>query len=248
MIDFRSYLTELFDTKFSLHSMGYNQFIFHVQEKDGRLIPVPDRGSKLTQWVETELGVTPESHFDSLHKFYTKKARVYVYSVEFTPLVQIRNEYPEFLLFYGLEPDGIYELSFSRRSTSLERMPPRPYPVGTKPKDISKFYWKFDDSGTDEDLNWLSTGGAASVLGAVVDASREFVKNNDPVRGIIIGTKTSANPARGRIYKALARKAATAVGGTVHELDIAREGMAAPTIIWLDKQHKFGELYQGGKA
>jgi len=24
--------------------------------------------------------------------------------------------------------------------------------------------------------------------------------------------------------------------------------MAAPTIIWLDKQHKFGELYQGGKA
>jgi hypothetical protein len=87
-----------------------------------------------------------------------------------------------------------------------------------------------------------------SVLGAVVDASREFVKNNDPVRGIIIGTKTSANPARGRIYKALARKAAGAVGGTVHELDIARGGMAAPTIVWLDKQHKFGELYQGGKA
>ncbi len=247
MIDFRSYLTELFDTKFPLQSMGYNQFIFHVQEKGGRLTPVPDRGSELTRWVEKELGVTPQSHEDHKQDFYAIKAGVYVYSVEFTPLVQIRNEYPEFLLFYGVEPDGIYELSFSRRSASLERMPPRPYPVGTKPKDISAFYWGFEE-GTDEDLNWLSTGGAAAVLGAVVEAAREFVKNNHPVRGIIIGTKTSANPARGRIYKALARKAAGAVGGKVHELDFAREGMAAPTIIWLDKQHKFGELYQGGKV
>ena len=247
MIDFRSYLAELFDTKFPLQSMGYNQFIFHVQEKGGRLTSVPDRGDKLTRWVEKELGVTPQSHEDHKQDFYAIKAGVYVYSVEFTPLVQIRNEYPEFLLFYGVEPDGIYELSFSRRSASLERMPPRPYPVGTKPKDISAFYWGFEE-GTDEDLNWLSTGGAAAVLGAVVDAAREFVKNNHPVRGIIIGTKTSANPARGRIYKALARKAAGAVGGKVHELDFAREGMAAPTIIWLDKQHKFGELYQGGKA
>ena len=248
MNTFRSYLAELFDTKFPLHRMGYNQFIFHVQHKGGRLTPVPDRGSELTQWVEKELGVTPQSHEDHKQKFYSRKAGVFVYSVEFTPLVQIRNEYPEFLLFYGLEPDGIYELSFSRRSTSLERMPPRPYPVGTKPKDISAFYWKFDDGGSDEDLNWLDTGGAAAVLGAVVDAAREFVKANDPVRGIIIGTKTSANPARGRIYKALARKAAGAVGGKVHELDFAREGMAASTVIWLDKQHKFGELYQGGKA
>ena len=248
MIDFRSYLTELFDTKFPLHRMGYNQFIFHVQHKGGRLTPVPDRGSELTQWVEKELGVTRQNHEDQKQKFYSRKAGVFAYSVDFTPLVQIRNEYPEFLLFYGLEPDGIYELSFSRRSTSLERMPPRPYPVGTKPKDISAFYWKFDDGGSDEDLNWLDTGGAAAVLGAVVDAAREFVKANDPVRGIIIGTKTYANPARGRIYKALARKAAGAVGGKVHELDFAREGMAAPTVIWLDKQHKFGELYQGGKA
>ena len=247
MKDFRSYLTELFDTKFPLQSMGYNQFIFHVQEKGGRLTPVPDRGSELTRWVEKELGVTPQSHEDQKQKFYSRKAGVFVYSVDFTPLVQIRNEYPEFLLFYGLEPDGIYELSFSRRSASLERMPPRPYPVGTKPKDISAFYWGFEE-GTDEDLNWLSTGGAAAVLGAVVDAAREFVKANDPVRGIIIGTKTYANPARGRIYKALARKAAGAVSGKVHELDFAREGMAAPTVIWLDKQHKFGELYQGGKA
>ena len=247
MIDFRSYLTELFDTKFPLQSMGYNQFIFHVQEKGGRLTSVPDRGDKLTRWVEKELGVTPQSHEDHKQDFYAIKAGVYVYSVEFTPLVQIRNEYPEFLLFYGVEPDGIYELSFSRRSASLERMPPRPYPVGTKPKDISAFYWGFE-AGTDEDLNWLSAGSASAVLGAVVDAAREFVKNNHPVRGIIIGTKTSANPARGRIYKALARKAAGAVGGKVHELDFAREGMAAPTIIWLDKQHKFGELYQGGKV
>ena len=247
MNTFRSYLTELFDTKFPLQSMGYNQFIFHVQEKGGRLTSVPDRGDKLTRWVEKELGVTPQSHEDHKQDFYAIKAGVYVYSVEFTPLVQIRNEYPEFLLFYGVEPDGIYELSFSRRSASLERMPPRPYPVGTKPKDISAFYWGFE-AGTDEDLNWLSAGSASAVLGAVVDAAREFVKNNHPVRGIIIGTKTSANPARGRIYKALARKAAGAVGGKVHELDFAREGMAAPTIIWLDKQHKFGELYQGGKV
>ena len=234
MIDFRSYLTELFDTKFPLQSMGYNQFIFHVQEKGGRLTPVPDRGDKLTRWVEKELAVTPQSHEDHKQKFYSRKAGVFVYSVEFTPLVQIRNEYPEFLLFYGLEPDGIYELSFSRRSASLERMPPRPYPVGTKPKDISAFYWGFE-AGTDEDLNWLSAGSASAVLGAVVDAAREFVKNNHPVRGIIIGTKTSANPARGRIYKALARRAAAAANGTVYDLALARGDMAAPAMVWFRK-------------
>jgi hypothetical protein len=235
MIDFRAYLTELFETKFSLHRRGYNQFVFYVQEKGGRLNPVPDSGDKLTQWVEKEIGITPQNHEDHKESFYARKAGVYVYSVEFTPLLEIQNEYPEFLLFYGVEPDSVFELSFSRRSTSLERMPPRPYPVGTKRKDISPFYWAFDE-GTDEDLNWLSTGAAASVLGAVVDASREFVKT-EPVRGIIFGTKTSANPARGRIYKALARRAAAATGGKMYELGVAREGMAAPAIAWFDKSN-----------
>lgn len=221
MIDFRSYLTELFDRTFELHE-DRNQFTFLVHEKGGRLLPVPRGGAELDAWVEeNHNGVTPT---------------VYLYVVDFTEIWLIEG-YDEFKLFYGFEHRGvedIYELSFDRRLVELDHLI-RPRPVGSDPKKFSRYYWRsINTPGTDEDLNWLSAGDASAVIGTVVEAAKRFVKKYRP-RGIVIGTKSDANPARGRIYKALARRAAAAARGTVYDLDLARGNMAAPTIVWFRK-------------
>lgn len=218
MIDFRSYLTELFDRTFELT----DNYTFLVQEKGGRLLPVPSVGAELDAWVEENFnGTTPN---------------VYRYVINFTELWMM-DGYEEFKLFYGLEHrdmEGIYELGFERRLVELDRLI-RPRPVGSDPKKFSRYYWRsIGITGTDEDLNWLGAGEASAIIGTVVEAAKRFVKQNRP-RGIIIGTKAEANPARGRIYKALARRAAAAANGTVYDLALARGDMAAPAIVWFRK-------------
>lgn len=216
MIDFRSYLAELFDRTFELE----DNYSFLVQEKGGRLLPVPSGGAALDAWVEENFkGTVPN---------------VYRYLVTFTELQWIEG-YEEFMLHYGITSRiDIYELGFERRLVELDRARLRPRPVGSDPKKYSHYYWRsMDISGSDEDLNWLGAGDASAIIGTVVEAAKRFVKQNRP-RGIVIGTKSDANPARGRIYKALARKAAAAANGTVYDLAVAR-GMAAPAIIWFRK-------------
>jgi len=222
MIDFRSYLTELFDRTFELDEYR-NQFSFLVQEKGGRLLPVPHGGEALDKWVEENFnGTTPN---------------VYKYVVDFTEIWLLKG-YEEFALFYGIgDQSDIYELGFERRLVELDRLPPRPRLAGSAAnKKISRYYWRsLDIDGTDEDLNWLGAGEAAAVIGTVVEAAKRFVSKHRP-RGVVIGTKKEANPARGRIYKALARKAAAVTRGTVYDLGMARGDMAAPTIIWFRKR------------
>jgi hypothetical protein len=221
MIDFRSYLTELFDRTFELDEYR-NQFSFLVHEKGGRLLPVPSGGEALDKWVEENFnGTTPN---------------VYKYVVDFTEIWLLKG-YEEFALFYGIgDQSDIYELGFERRLVELDRLI-RPRPVGSAAnKKISRYYWRsLDIDGTDEDLNWLGAGEAAAVIGTVVEAAKRFVRKHRP-RGVVIGTKAEANPARGRIYKALARKAAAVTRGTVYDLGRARENMAAPAIIWFRKR------------
>jgi len=225
MNTFRSYLTELFDKKFQLERMSRDTYTFIVQEKRGRLYPVPRFGKQLDDWVEANYvnGIEPT---------------VYTYSVDFTEISSGWVEgYEEFSLFYNLlDTKNIWELGFERQLTELRRMPPRPRPVGSKIHDYSQYYWHSFDIGSDEDLNWLGAGEAAAILGTVVDATKKFVDEVKP-RGVLIGTKKDANPARGRIYKALARKAATAAGGKVYDLAFGRGEMAAPAIVWFDKSH-----------
>jgi hypothetical protein len=72
------------------------------------------------------------------------------------------------------------------------------------------------------------------IINSVAEAAKRFVAEARP-RGIVIGTKAKANPARGRIYKALARRAATATKGTVYDIAAGRGDMAAPAIVWFDK-------------
>lgn len=217
MIDFRSYLAELFDRTFELT----DNYTFLVQEKGGRLLPVPEGGATLDAWVEENFnGTTPN---------------VYRYVITFTELWMMEG-YEEFMLYYGITNRiGIYELGFERRLVELDRARLRPRPVGSDPKKFSRYYWRsIGITGTDEDLNWLGAGEASAIIGTVVEAAKRFVKQNRP-RGIIIGTKAEANPARGRIYKALARKAAAAANGTVYDLAMARGDMAAPAMVWFRK-------------
>lgn len=221
MIDFRSYLTELFDRTFELDEYA-NQFSFLVQEKGGRLLPVPKGGEALDKWVE--------------ENFNGSVPNVYKYVVDFTEIWLIEG-YNEFMLHYTIaDPNDIYELGFERRLVELDRLI-RPRPVGSAAnKKISRYYWRsVDIGGTDEDLNWLGAGEAAAIIGTVVEAAKRFVRKNRP-RGVVIGTKKEANPARGRIYKALARKTAAAAKGTVYDLGMARGDMAAPAIIWFRKR------------
>ena len=219
---FRSYLAELFDRTFELDEYA-NQFSFLVHEKGGRLLPVPKGGEALDKWVEENLnGTTPN---------------VYKYVVDFTEIWLIEG-YEEFTLWYGItDKSDIYELGFERRLVELDRLI-RPQPVGSAAnKKISRYYWRFLDIGsTDEDLNWLGAGEAAAVIGTVVEAAKRFVRKHRP-RGIVIGTKAKANPARGRIYKALARRAAAVTRGTVYDLAMARGDMAAPAIVWFRKSN-----------
>lgn len=222
MIDFRSYLAELFDRTFELNENS-NQFSFLVQEKAGRLLPVPSGGAELDKWVEENFNGTVPN--------------VYRYLIDFTEIWLISG-YDEFKLFYGIEHrdmEDIYELSFERKLVELDRVL-RPRPVNSDPKKFSRYYWRsIDMVGSDEDLNWLGAGEASAVIGTVVEATKRFVAKHRP-RGIVIGTKKEANPARGRIYKALARKAATASRGIVHDLALARGDMAAPAMIWFRKR------------
>ena len=217
MIDFRSYLAELFDRTFELQ----NNDTFLVQEKGGRLLPVPNGGAALDAWVEENFNGTVPN--------------VYRYVINFTE-IWLMEGYEEFKLFYGLEHrdmEGIYELGFERRLVELDHMI-RPRPVGSDPKKFSRYYWRSINIGSDEDLNWLDAGEASAVIGTVVEAAKRFVNKKRP-RGIVIGTKADANPARGRIYKALARKAAAVTRGTVYDLAMARGDMAAPAIVWFRK-------------
>jgi len=221
MIDFRSYLTELFDRTFELDEYA-NEFSFLVHEKGGRLLPVPSGGEALDKWVEENFNGTVPN--------------VYRYVVNFTEIWLIQG-YNEFMLHYTIQdPNDIYELGFERRLVELDRLI-RPRPVGSAAnKKISRYYWRsVDIGGTDEDLNWLGAGEAAAVIGTVVEAAKRFVRKHRP-RGVVIGTKKEANPARGRIYKALARKAAAVTRGTVYDLGMARGDMAAPAIIWFRKR------------
>lgn len=230
MKPFSTYLTELFDRTFELEKRDYagyettGEYRFVVQEKGGRLLPVPLGGAALDAWVDENYdGVTPT---------------VYTYVINFTKTSFFKGEYAEFALFYNIDSmgmDEIYELGFERRGTELRRRIPRPRPAGSPPKDTSTYFWSsVEGLATDEDLNWLGAGEASTVIGTVVEAAKRFVAEVRP-RGIVIGTKANANPARGRIYKALARRAAAVTRGTVYDLAMARGDMAAPTIVWFRK-------------
>ena len=142
------------------------------------------------------------------------------------------KEYAELeLMSDGDIRKGVWELDFAMRQASLELQT-----IG-RPSVTGRYYWSWDE-GTDEDVNQFSGADAAMILGAVTDAAKDFVKTKKP-RGIILGTKETANPARGRIYKMLARSAAREMGGEVVEVGNPRERMANGVVVWFDRENPF---------
>jgi len=153
------------------------------------------------------------------------------YNVEFYN-IKYEKEYAELeLISDGDIRNGVWELAFTMREATVE------FQITSGRPPSGRYFWSWG-VGTDDDVNRFSAADAAMILGAVTDAAVDFVKQKKP-RGIILGTKTTANPARGRIYKMLARSAAKKTGGTFHEMETSRDRMANGVMVWYDDDNPF---------
>lgn len=232
---FRQYITELFDRKVpvDLSSTGDTSwdYTFILMNKNGKLIPAP-RGKDLEKFVEDHFAKQGIEAKDITPVQLSQAFTGVSYGVEFYN-IKYEKEYAELELMTDRAiRNGVWELSFTMREANVK------FKVGGRPSVIyGRYYWHWD-AGVDDDVNRFSAADAAMILGAVTDAAVDFVKQKKP-RGIIFGTKTTANPARGRIYKMLARAAAKKTGGVVHEIDSPRPGMVNGGIVWFDKSNPF---------
>ena len=84
----------------------------------------------------------------------------------------------------------------------------------------------------------MSGAEAAMVLGTVLDISKAFVSKYKP-KGILIGTKSTAKDARGRIYVGMAKRNA---GDVIPIPYSPRDTMKHGNMIWFDKTKQFDPL------
>lgn len=237
MIEFKQYIAELFDRKIpvNLSSTGDTSwgYTFILMYKNGKPQLAP-RGKDLEKFVEDHFAKQGIERQSITPVQLNQAFKGVAYIVEFYN-IKYEKEYAELeLISDGDIRNGVWELSFTMREATVE------FQTSGRPSVSGRYYWKWD-TGTDDDVNRFSAADAAMILGAVTDAAVDFVKQKKP-RGIILGTKTTANPARGRIYKMLARAAAKKTGGTFHETETSRDRMANGVIVWFDKEEPF-KLY-----
>lgn len=167
-----------------------------------------------------------------------------IYDVTFQSFLQNKDAYAPLRSKAGLsdaDMERMFEIGFSRIDSILKwSFQPRPVAAGSAG---AKWYWDYDrNTGTDDDLAIMGVADASKVFGTIIDISKSFIDKANP-SGILIGTKTEAKEARGRIYKGMAARK----GGTVIPIPYApRPGMKNANMIWLDKTRKFDPL--GGKA
>lgn len=237
MKTYKSLITELFDRKIPIkpsitgdNSWGYTFILIY---KDGKAELAP-QGKDLEKMVEDHFSKQEVKREDITPAELQKAFKGVAYTVEFYN-IRYEKEYAELeLASDGDIRNGVWELAFSMREATPQ------FQTMGRPSVTGRYYWEWD-GGTDDDVNRFSASDAAMILGAVTDAAVDFVKRKKP-RGIILGTKETANPARGRIYKMLARSAAKKTGGTVHEMDNPRPLMANGVIVWFDKTNPFRDL------
>lgn len=244
MRNFKSYITELFDRKVPVRNSSTGDtswaYRFILMENGGRLVVAPE-GKELEAWVNDKLresGIPepkriPTEELSGIVKkaFNPATLKVMAYTVGFFN-IKFEKAYNELeLMSDGDIRKGVWELDFSMREAELS--------VHTRGRIgiTGRYYWEWD-AGTDDDINQFSGADAAMILGAVTDAAKDFVRQKKP-RGLIFGTKETANPARGRIYKAIAKQAASKTGGKVIEVGAARDGMANGVMVWFDRKNPF---------
>jgi hypothetical protein len=236
MKSFARFITELFDRTgdFRLSQSGDN-FVYTFEmlhDHRSNKISFAPVGKELDKFVDDQAEEAEKT------RHLPPAIYGYQYEVTFTN-IQYDKQYAELeLMTMGTKTDirnEVYELSFVQHKA-----------IVTKKKGISaglaynanasKYFWT-RTSSSDDDLNMFSAATASDIIGTVVAIAKQFVKDKDP-RGIIFGTKLNANPARGRIYKMLAKRTAAAIGGTLIDID-ARENMKQGGIVWLDKTNPF---------
>lgn len=235
MKSFSSHILELFDRPQAWRDTksGGNEEFYEfalAKVRGGKMVPCPLAGAAVNDFYEKQ-GMTITGRDGSTPLVNGKPTNLtgVKYEVGFETLSMYRSMYAPLIDNSNLrESDltNIWELSFARMDSVLKRS------SGVKPM------WYFDTQGSkreDDDLGIMSGSDAVSVLATVLDIGKAFVARRKP-KGILVGTKTEAKDARGRIYRGMARQNA----GEVFDLPYpARKGMKHSTLIWFDKSFKF---------
>jgi hypothetical protein len=241
MKSYSQYITELFDRKvpFKLSNSGDYAwgYYFVIMYQNGKPTNAP-QGKQLEKFVDSwfmkkgiDMGGATREERERQLALFNKEFTAFSYTVGFDH-AGIDRLYSELAIMTdGDIKKDVWELSFTMHQSTLKLQT-----IG-RPSVTGRYYWDWD-GGTSEDINRFSGADAAMILGAVTDIAMDFVKQKKP-RGIILGTKPTANPARGRIYKTIARAAAKKAGGTYHEIDSPREGMVNGVMIWFDESNPF---------
>jgi hypothetical protein len=245
MKQFSFYITELFDKshpwkQFSTGG-GLDIYLFAFGKvRGGKMLPCPMDGNGIEKFYE-ENGLKITGRDEQNRPLLNNKKDPtplpgVVYEVGFHNLSYQSSLYAPLKEKSNLSDSDmgkVYELYFQRMDSIL-KYSTQPIPVK------SRWYWDYDRSisGGDEDLGIMSGADAAMVLATVLDISKAFVSKNNP-KGILIGTKSTAKDARGRIYIGMAKRNA----GQVITIPYSpRDNMKNANMIWLDKTKQFDPL------
>lgn len=250
MLSFSQHITELFDKThpWEAWQTGGNLWIYRfalAKVRGGKYVPCPPKGGSEIERFYADNGLKITGKDDKGRPLLNGKdiptpLPGAVYDVSFQSLNYDKQRYTTLIDKAGLSDTDlskIFEIGFSRNDSILKwRFGPQPVARGnTGPK----WYWDYDrESGSDDDLGIMAVSDAAKVLGTIIDISKAFIDKAKP-SGILMGTKTEAKDARGRIYKGMALRN----GGTLIPIDYApRPGMKHANMIWFEKNRKFRAL------
>jgi hypothetical protein len=232
MLSFRKYIAEIFDSKFDaqpfIEGNDSYTYLFLVGRVKGKAFDLPRDPVQLSALIEELMRTGQVSD-----PFKDIQAMAYTVVME-----QIKSkEIPELGLLTDL--DGVYELGFEAREAQIVVPHGGRNRPGPKPKYAIEW-----DAGSGDDLNIFDATTAAKIINTVVDIAKKVKARINP-KAVFFGTTTKANPARGRIYKSLAKRAASTLGGLYYELgSFMRKGIiggnttiANAVAVWFDKSN-----------
>jgi len=188
MKSFQEYITEVFDQplEFSLFSKFEKGviYVFRYMEHKGKIYSINKQNNND---LITSLGLNEKESIPMV------TYRVWFRNGIFSP-VEAKE------LGDGLGKsekeirEGIYDASFERYETALERKNGSWVPVEN-----------FTGDGSDDDLSRLSSKESLAVFATVMAVAQKFVSDYKPL-GIYYAIKRSANMAKLRIYDKIARR------------------------------------------
>lgn len=216
MKNFLSHITELFDRPldFFLWDRAYDTYRFEYILHGGKIHSFSSENSERTM---SSLGI---SNTDTIPAV--------TYNVTFTPM----SEYPqigELVKAQEIVSDSdigkVFKIGFERREGNAVKSKPRHGGISATPR------WQIwsDSESTDDDLSRLSAQESIAVFSTVAAIARSFVSAKNPA-GIVFGTKRGANPARARVYDAIAKRNQ---GRILVLPDAPRDGIENIRLVWL---------------